>query len=79
MSANFGTQKFVWISVSDKRKFVCKLWKLIEKKKDDFTSDLFVFISHSANKVKFFFQSCDILILVRFLFVIEWMPNIDRH
>ena len=34
------------IFVSDKRKCVCKLWKLIERKMHDFFSGLFMFLSH---------------------------------
>ena len=32
-----------------------------------------------SQQSKIFLQSWDILILVRFLFVIEWMPNVDRY
>ena len=28
---------------------------------------------------KSFLQSCNVLILLKFLFVIEWMPDIDKH
>ena len=33
------------MNVSDKRKIICELWKLIEMRADVFTAGLFVFLS----------------------------------